>query len=54
MPRYKVIVVMEFVGEIEASDLSAAEFFADQWDADTAKSFELLSGPSVMEIEEIK
>lgn len=54
MPRFKVIVVMEFQGEIEAIDAANAEFHADQWDADTASSFELLSGPTVMEVEEIK
>lgn len=54
MPRFKVIVAMEFVGEIVADTATLAEHFADQWDADTATGFELLSGPSVMEVEEIK
>jgi len=51
--RFRVIVGMEFVGEIEAVDITMAEFWADRWDAETARDFELLSGPSVMEIEEI-
>lgn len=54
MPRFKVVVAMEYVGEIVADDAGLAEFYADQWDADTASGFELLSGPTVMEVEEVK